>query len=119
MFMKKAICKYHRLLYICISNSPSVVEYSCGGGGDDDDVIEMPESLDEIEFETSSMVNFLIANRSKLMQLCMNDDRTLSLCAFDIIFQSLLEKDIVTATSKSMRITALLLDILEANNTIN
>lgn len=65
------------------------------------------------------MVNFLMANKSKLMQLCMDDNSKLNLDDFYTIFESIINKDVATAVSKSIRTTALLLDILDVNNIVN
>lgn len=92
--------------------SPSDVEF------DDRDTSEpIPESMENIEeFNTFSMVNFLVANRSKLMQLCLDDNRNLGVDGFYTIFQSLIANDIATALKRSLRTTVLLVDILDINN---
>lgn len=61
------------------------------------------------------MVNFLIANKTKIMQLCLEDDRNLDLVKFDVIFQNIIQNNIRTALEASIRITAVILDILDVN----
>lgn len=65
--------------------------------------------------ESSSIVVFLNANRSKLMQMCMEEDQ-IDLNTFDTIFKSLMEGDTITALNASVRTTVLLLDIIQSNN---
>lgn len=75
--------------------------------------------IDSSVEEISSMVNFLIANRSKIMQICMGSDKNLDLDTFDLIFQKIVEKDITTALTVNIKVTALILDILDNNKIKN
>lgn len=61
------------------------------------------------------MVNFLVANRSKFVQICLDDDKNLDLKTFDFIFQSIIDNNIRTALDASVRVTAVILYILDVN----
>lgn len=65
--------------------------------------------------EISSIVNFLITNKSKLVQLCLDDDKMLDLKKFDIVFYSILNNNIMTALTTSTRITTMIFNILDIN----
>ena len=65
------------------------------------------------------MVNFLSANKNKIMQVCLEEDKNLDLNKFELIFQSVIRNDNITALAASTRITALIFDILDANKTKN
>ena len=65
------------------------------------------------------MVNFLAANKNKIMQICLEEDKNLDLNIFELIFQSIIKNDNRTALAASNRITALIFDILDANKTKN
>lgn len=76
-------------------------------------------SFEEEEPEISSMVNFLEANRVKLMQVCLEDKRDLDLEVFQFVFQKIMENDIKTAYNANKRITAIIINILDLNNIWN
>lgn len=77
------------------------------------------EAVDDLEAceesEISAMVNFLVANRNKIMQVCLEDDKSLQLDTFNMVLQRIIENDIRSALVGSTRITALILDILDVN----
>lgn len=68
------------------------------------------------DFSILSKINFLIANKNKLMQRCLQDDKTLDLKLFEIVFHAIMENKITTALGASIRLTAIILDILDINN---
>lgn len=79
-------------------------------------LVKMEDEEVEESQEISSMVNFLLANKNKIMQICMAADDQLDFEKFDEIYQNLLQKNIASALDASMRITILILDILDTNN---
>lgn len=75
-----------------------------------------PESAEISSTSSMTVVGFLSANRSKLMQYCLIEDENLDLDRFDSVYHSLINGDIRTALNASVRTTALLVDILKVNN---
>lgn len=71
--------------------------------------------LSEFEAPISAMVNFLVANRGKFVQICLEDDKNLDLDKFDFIFHKIMENEIRTAFEASIRITTIILNILDVN----
>lgn len=63
----------------------------------------------------SPMVNFLITNRNKLVQICLEKFKNFNLEEFDIILQSIMKNDYRTALTVSKKTTALILEILDVN----
>lgn len=80
-------------------------------GGDKDFVEDSRESQ-----EISAMVNFLVANKNKIMQICLEDDKSMELSVFENIFQNVLENKITPALLAGTRVTAIILDLLDVNN---
>lgn len=71
---------------------------------------------EDTEFEISSMVSFMSANRNKIMQICLDDDKNLDLSLFEMIFQNIIENNIRSALVASTRITVIIFNILDVNN---
>lgn len=82
----------------------------------DDDEEEDASSFDN---SISPMVNFLVANRNKLMQICLDTFKNLDLEQFDYLLQKIMENDFRTALTTNKRTTVLILEILDANKIKN
>lgn len=78
---------------------------------DDEDIADNCERND-----LSSMVNFMITNKNKLVQLCLENNTTMDLYKFDQIFNSILYNDIDSAFNVDAKITAVILNIFDRNN---
>lgn len=66
-------------------------------------------------FKISPMINFMTANKKKIMQVCLDDDMLLDLMKFDEVFEHIMNDKIDCALVCSKRITAIILDILDYN----
>ena len=83
------------------------------------DTEEEADVLASEEFVILDIVNFLTANKNKIMQICLDEDKNLDLNVFELIFQSIIRNDNRTALDASIRITSLIFDILDANKIKN
>lgn len=86
-----------------------------GGISLDDDICEDITSENKDVSPISPMVNFLIAHREKIMQICLAEDKNLDLKKFDIIFRNIVNDDILSAMMNNTRLTTLIIKILDIN----
>lgn len=65
------------------------------------------------------MVNFLVANREKLMQICLEENKNLDLKIFENLFQNIIANNITAAFNIDKKQTVIILSILDANKIKN
>lgn len=82
---------------------------------DVDDDVKYSGTTPHSSEDISPIVSFLVANRNKLMQICLETCRDLTLEKFDFILQKIMMNDYRTALITSKQTTVLILDILDIN----